>query len=541
MNADAPQGCCSNLPQHCELARNGEPQDISTSGAGCRNCGMALMPLSRRQGEEDAAVGRTLAKRAAVFLVLLAAIVGGLKLLKQPPAPAVTAEQAAPAPEARRDALDHYLLRLSGSSTLGQKLAPDLAAAWLASKGATHIEAVERRDDQGASLPERVVSGEIDDNLVGVEIKGHGTASGFEALRAGDADIWIASAPASAEQLKELEGSGGLTEHVLGLDGIAIVVSPSNPLKSLTKAQLKSIFSGAIKDWKELKLPPGPINLYARGEGSGTRASFEAMALGPDVKMAPLAAAKPEGYADNDELAHDVAHDPHGIGFVSMAQVAPAKAVEIKDGPAAAALAPTVFTVRTESYPLSRRLYLNASGQPSEDASAFIDFALGEAGQAIVEKSLVGLLPTRQAARDADTRPCELSKKYPGNKQEFCELRARALVIDSSFRFKNGSFDLDALAAKNLDRVIETLKPASESRVVVAGFADSRGDYAANCKLALKRAETVKEALVAGGLANVEARGFCPELPVRDNAGADYEQNRRVEVYELEGKSAPVR
>jgi phosphate transport system substrate-binding protein len=245
---------------------------------------------------------------------------------------------------------------MSGSNTVGGKLAPDLAEAWLLDMGATNIETVQRKDSQGNNIPERVVSGEKNGKLIGVEIKAHGTNTGVDALRNGEADVWMASAPVTKEQAERLSALGDMrskgSEHVVGLDGIAIIVSGANHVDSLTKAQVKAIFTGQIRDWSDLRQPAASINLYARDANSGTRVTFQDLVLGPGNRMAPLAPKKPEGYDDGDRLSDDVVADPHGIGFVGMTSIRSAKAVTIKDG-SATALAPTTYTVRNENYPFT--------------------------------------------------------------------------------------------------------------------------------------------------------------------------------------------
>jgi phosphate transport system substrate-binding protein len=323
------------------------------------------------------------------------------------------------------------------------------------------------------------------------------------------------------------------SEHTVGLDGIAIIVSPSNRLTSLTVAQVKAIFTGEIRDWSDLGQPAGEIDLYARDEESGTRKMFEEMVLGRGAKMAPLAARKPEGYDDSDQLSDDVLSDPRGIGFVGMSYIKSAKALAIGDGKATA-LAPTTFTVRTENYPLTRRLFLYTAAQPKPDVTRFIEFALGPKGQATVRQTIVDLTPVLRPASEVDNRPCQLSPGWHGDRRELCQLRARANAIDASFRFLSGSFTLDNLASPNLVRVMQAMEKTPNARLVLAGFADSRGDYRMNCRLSKQRAEAVARGLATLGIINVETRGYCDELPVRDNIGEDFEKNRRVEVYEVD-------
>ncbi|WP_456775563.1 substrate-binding domain-containing protein [Bradyrhizobium sp. USDA 4369] len=460
--------------------------------------------------------------------------------------PAATAPSAASlntlAPEDRavpkRELSGDYLVRLNGSNTIGAKLAPDLAEAWLRSLGVSEVRRVQRSDPQGGKLPEFVISGELGGRMVGVEVKAHGTGTGAKALRSLDADIWMASVPVSDEQAAMLAPVGDMrsarSEHVVGLDGIAVIVSPSSRLKTLTKVQVKEIFTGRVTDWSALGLPAGPINLYARDSQSGTRKTFEELVLGPSARMAPLTTRQPNGYEDSERLSDDVASDPNGIGFVGMAYVGAAKALAVSDGNAIA-LAPTEFTVRTENYPLSRRLFLYSADQPRPEVSRFIKFALSKDGQEVAQKTVVGLSPNAKPAAEVDTRPCALSPKWSGNPQEFCQLRAQARALDASFRFQSNSFELDNLAAPNLYRVMQALRETPQARLLLAGFADRRGNYQANCRLSLQRAESVKQELASLGVSNVDTRGYCDEVPVRDNGGDEFEKNRRVEVFVLTG------
>ncbi|WP_456717058.1 substrate-binding domain-containing protein [Bradyrhizobium sp. USDA 4353] len=461
----------------------------------------------------------------------------------QPAAAALpSASPSTLAPEDRvppkREPVNDYLVRLNGSNTIGAKLAPDLAEAWLRSMGASEVRRLQRTDPQGVRLPEFVISGDLGGRMVGVEVKAHGTGTGAKALRNLDADIWMASVPVSDEQASMLASVGDMrsarSEHVVGLDGIAVIVSPSSRLRTLTKAQVKDIFTGRLTDWSALGLPAGPINLYARDGQSGTRKTFEELVLGPNTRMAPLTPRQPNGYEDSEQLSDDVASDPNGIGFVGMAYVGAAKALSISDGNAIA-LAPTEFTVRTENYPLSRRLFLYSADQPRPEVSRFIKFALSKEGQDVAQKTVVGLSPNAKPAAEVDSRPCALSAKWTGNPQEFCQLRAQARALDVSFRFQSDSFELDNLAAPNLYRVMQALRETPQARLLLAGFADRRGSYQANCRLSLQRAESVKQGLASLGISNVETRGYCDEVPVRDNGGDEFEKNRRVEIFVLTG------
>lgn len=429
--------------------------------------------------------------------------------------------------------LSSYLARLSGSNTVGGELAPDLAEAWLASKGASSIKRQQCLDDNGNKTAEFIISGRLDDKIVGMEIKAHGTNTGVKALASGEADIWMASAQVTDAQLAQLrnvgvERSGG-NENIVGLDGVAIIVNPENPVNRLSKAQVKAIFTGKIKDWRDVGGVPGEINLYARDKESGTRKTFDEMILGPGVNLAPLVEKKPQGYDDSTKLSNEVAADPQGIGFVGMGFIKSAKVLAISDG-GLTALTPTTFTVQKETYPLTRRLYLYTSKISSREALEFLSFVLSEKGQSFNSNSVTSLKPSVYWP-PRDQADCKLSKNWLDDRNEFCRLLAHYGEISSSFAFDTASTQLDKLAKANILRVTDILRRMPDAEIILAGFADSRGTRSSNCALSLSRAKTVAIELENLGFSRIKARGFCDELPIRDDLGEDYERNRRVDVF----------
>ncbi len=121
--------------------------------------------------------------------------------------------------------------------------------------------------------------------------------------------------------------------------------------------QIAGIFSGAITDWSAVGRAPGRIQVYARDDKSGTFDTFNSLVLKP-TKAALTADAR--RFESSEELSDSVARDANGIGFVGFAYLRNAKALEIGSN-CGMAYAPTVFNVKTEQYPLSRRLYVYAN------------------------------------------------------------------------------------------------------------------------------------------------------------------------------------
>jgi phosphate transport system substrate-binding protein len=110
-------------------------------------------------------------------------------------------------------------------------------------------------------------------------------------------------------------------------------------------------------------------NLYARDEKSGTWDTFKDRVLGSSA----LASAK--RFEDSRELATAVSRDPDGIGFVGLPYAVGVKVLKIADR-GAIALRPNTLTVRTEDYPLSRRLYFYVPANAKPEAREFVRFAL---------------------------------------------------------------------------------------------------------------------------------------------------------------------
>src|SRR5262249_53890776 len=150
-----------------------------------------------------------------------------------------------------------------------------------------------------------------------VEIHSHGSSTAFADLQNSRADVGLSSRRIEAEEIQKLTSFGDMTspatEHILGLDGIAVIVNRENPVDSLTKEQVAKIFSGEITDWAQVKGPGRPIKIFARDDKSGTFDSFKALVLG-SAKLASGATR----FEDSAALSDAVAREPAGIGFIGL-------------------------------------------------------------------------------------------------------------------------------------------------------------------------------------------------------------------------------
>lgn len=527
-------GYCTNLPSACSLAASKQPLPMSAPDSKCPECGSGLL-ATKSQGKGN----KALLLVGAALVVLLGA--GGYlfkNMSGDGSSEVATSSASTPASTSifSSSPPSKTLLRLSGSNTIGSALAPRMAEAWLTSMGATEVS-VRQREKDGQKIPETVVQARLNNDLVEIDIRAHGSGEAFKHLADGSADIGMSSRRIKSEESAALSGMGNMlsrdNEHVIALDGIAVVVAPGNSVPSLSRHNLGKVFAGEITDWSQVGGAAGPIKLYARDDKSGTFDTFKSLVLDNSKLKLSTQAARIE---DSAELEAAVAADPSGIGFVGLPYVKSAKALPISDGQALA-LAPTVFTVKKEDYALARRLFFYTATNPANAmVRKFTSFAASNAGQQVVKSvGFVGQDIVESEIRkesSANRRSCQLGPQWPGAKDAYCRLVADKTDLGTNFRFQSGSAQLDNKAVQDLQRVLQLMSENQSLRLTLIGFADAQGQYNQNVTLAAERADAVRLALKTLGITSVETHGFGQEIPVADNSSADgRERNRRVEVW----------
>lgn len=410
------------------------------------------------------------------------------------------------------------LLRLAGSDAVGNMLARRLASGYLSLIGDIDISIL-------PSGSERMI--EVSGMQIGqretITIASGSSASGFAALLRGSADIAMTVRKISALETERLstlgDTAGPATETVIGIQGIAAVVNPANRVPALTVPQLRSILGGRTTGWSQVGGAPGPINVYAVDDQGGSADVPQDLVLSHDDVSA--AATK---VASEQALAAAVTADPGGIGFVTSGRTGDAKLLAVADA-GAAAVTPSDLSISTESYPLSRRLYLyTVPGSSNLFVGRFAAYVTSAGGQAVVEVAgMVPLTVRAEAASVPDAAP-----------ERFKQLVAGATRLSIDFRFQVGSLELDGRGVRDLDRLAAYLKSqrVNPSRIILAGFADNSGTPAANQLVAQRQAEAVVTGLNRAGVTPGKTATFGSELPVADNATSEgRERNRRVEIY----------
>ncbi len=208
-----------------------------------------------------------------------------------------------------------------------------------------------------------------------ISVSGGGSGHGVKAVGEGAIDIGAASRDVKS---KEMEMYPDLKPMAVGKDSVAIVVHTNNDVSDLTMEDASKIFSGEITNWKDVGGTDGEIRVITREGGSGTRDCFETSVMKPfDREIAGKASVKPS----NGDIRATVSRDKMSIGYLSLGYVDKSlKTVKIGGVDA------TEENVLSGAYPISRSLYIITKGAPSELEKAFIDFALSEEGQTMVEE-----------------------------------------------------------------------------------------------------------------------------------------------------------
>jgi phosphate transport system substrate-binding protein len=263
---------------------------------------------------------------------------------------------------------------------LGLALALPLAAAcsqpsstppapvWIRLSGSTSMQPLLR--DLAAAYSARNPHVSFDFSAVG-------SGAGLEALRRGDADLALVSRELLPEEEYDTHTGQRIVAYtVIARDGIAVVVSETNPLRQLSLYQVRNIFDGAVISWEELGGPAVDIIVVSREDGSGTRVVFEQSVM-YGRSMTSTALIMPGSEAVRDYVAtHEGA-----IGYLSMGYLEPGIAAVELDG-----VQLQRQSVEDGSYLIARPFLLVSRPEPEAGTTAFMQFARSPAGQAIVQR-----------------------------------------------------------------------------------------------------------------------------------------------------------
>lgn len=217
---------------------------------------------------------------------------------------------------------------------------------------------------------------------VPVTVSESGSGNGAKSLINGSCDIADMSRSMKPQELAAAKAKGiNPVAHVAALDGIAMVVHPSNPVRSLTKTQIADIYTGRVTNWRQVGGPNFPVVVIQRESNSGTQETFRELVL--DKRKVVRSA---ETQASNGAVKNRVSQTRGAIGFLGLGYVdSSVKPIAVNK------VMPSVATVKNNTYPLSRPLFMYTNGTPKGMVAKFIDLPKTPDGKRIIRE--LGFVP----------------------------------------------------------------------------------------------------------------------------------------------------
>ncbi len=446
---------------------------------------------------------------------------------------------ACPAPE-----LLQAEFTISGSSTLATSLMPALLEGFSFALDADVTMAP--GDDGSTKLSLTDLEGK---QLADVVLAKGGSSSGLRDLLNGDASLALTTRPARQAEIAALTsaGLGNISapgqENIVALDGLLVVTSPGNPVRAITETDIARVFSGVVTNWSELGGPDAQINLYGRASDTGTGSVFSQLVMRPAQLSLTSNIRQLESDAD---VSDAVASDPFGIGFTSFSNERNAKSLAIR-GVCGIQTPATSFTIKTEEYPLTRRLYMYRPAKPLPPlADRFVEYLGTEDAQNIiadtgfVDQAVSDVSINEQGLRFVSAvLPSDAEVTLPQLQSMMQEL-VTADRSSITFRFEQGSARLDSRAEGDVRRLADLMSRGEfdGKELLLIGFTDSVGRGDLNANLSIARAEQVRQALITaappGSLQGqlINAIGYGEMSPLGCNETLNGRRiNRRVELW----------
>lgn len=223
---------------------------------------------------------------------------------------------------------------------------------------------------------------------VSVTVVGGGSGVGLTALIDGTTDIAMASRDLKTEEkLKFKEAKKDIEQIIIAYDALAVIINPANSVTGLTREQLEKIFTGEIKNWKEVGGADEKIVAYSRESSSGTYEFFKEEVMdkknyATDILSLPATGA----------IVQAVGQTKGAIGYVGLAyETKEVKQVEVSYDQGKTFTAPSVASAKDKTYPISRPLYYMFDKANAAKVKTVVDYALSDEGQKIVSE--VGYVP----------------------------------------------------------------------------------------------------------------------------------------------------
>jgi phosphate transport system substrate-binding protein len=443
--------------------------------------------------------------------------------------------------------LENYVaeLQLSGSATMGQVLMPALIDAFAKRSGYR----ASRHDGEDSRFTYQLEDEKTNETVGRFMFHASNTDEGFADLLADEADIVMSlreMRPHERQRAREA-GFGDMTglnrSRVLALDAVVPVVSPSNPVKSISPAVLAQIFAGEITNWQAIGGPDAPIDLHLPSDSSGLAQAITDQVLRP---AGLVLSADITRHALPEDLANTVAGDTFALGITSYAERRKTDVLTLTGG-CGFALDVSRRTIKTEDYPLTAPMFLYFPARRLPQlARDFLSFTRSPTAQIVIRRAGFVDQTPEEVPIDAQGNRFANAISVAGPETTLEELQRMTATLtpmarlSTTFRFEAGSVRLDAQSRSNVQQLARALELGQYDarRLLFVGFSDGEGAARANREIALRRAEAVRRAVTTAAVTvnldrvTLDVDAFGEAMPMAcDDSSWGRQANRRVEVW----------
>ena len=235
---------------------------------------------------------------------------------------------------------------------------------------------------------------------VSVEVNGGGSGVGIAGLIDGTADIANSSRAFEEKEIADLKAKKNVEpkEFMVGYDALCIFVHKDNPLNEISIEQLAEIYKdgGKFRKWSDLGItvPSGKdeIVVLSRQNTSGTQHYFKEAVVGKKATQRPDVLQQ----SGSSEVVQVITKTPGAVGYSGMGFITPdVKVVKVSKKTGEPGIMPSIATTLDKTYPISRPMFVYTAGEPAPHVKKYIDWMLGDAGQAILKDNHYVPLPKK--------------------------------------------------------------------------------------------------------------------------------------------------
>ncbi len=330
------------------------------------------------------------------------------------------------------------------------------------------------------------------------------------------------------------EASPPVRQDVVALDALVPAVAPDNPRAMVTLGQLTALLTGEVGNWSRLGGESRPVTLHLPD------------AWNAEIRRltAPVRLVNVTRHTDLANLADTVAADPGALGLLPFSAMGNAVPL-VMSGACGLAIPATRDTIRAEDYPVTHPIFLSRIGadQP-KIVRDFIAFSRSPAAQEViraagfVDQAIGRIGFERQGDRIANAvLAAGTNTEEIKDIQSMIAMLLNAERLTLTFRFRDGSSDLDSQSVSNIQRLADAISSGEfdNQHIIFAGFSDGVGPKDGNLRLSERRARAVRRAVSArasNAAVSFEVAAFGELMPMAcDDTPWGGRVNRRVEVW----------